>query len=170
MLFCCENQFSFTKKSVCTWLTEQPLSQWMMAIIIKREDFSKQEWFACKKQEEKKKKKKNWFPSLFFSFTTQYSLGANMGLSFFHHDTSMLYMELSANFVIIHLLHIFTVCGPENDTWPRNMLLLKNTIFTQFLQKDHLISWPFWPSLKQIGKKLWIFYWKHISGPHVIFG
>ena len=96
MLFCCENQFSFTKKSVCTWLTEQPLSQWMMAIIIKREDFSKQEWFACKRQEqrrEREKQEKNWFPSLFFSFhsATQYSLGANMGLSFFHHDTSMLY-------------------------------------------------------------------------------
>ena len=59
MPFYCENQFSFTKKSVCTWLTEQPLSQWMMAIIIKREDFSKQEWFACKK-----KRRKNWFPSL----------------------------------------------------------------------------------------------------------
>ena len=28
-----------TKKSVCTWLTEQPLSQWMMAIIIRDEIF-----------------------------------------------------------------------------------------------------------------------------------
>ena len=65
MLFCCENQFSFTKKSVCTWLTEQPLSQWMMAIIIKREDFSKQEWFACKRQEqrrERSRKKTDFLP------------------------------------------------------------------------------------------------------------
>lgn len=58
MLFCCENQFSFTKKSVCTWLTEQPLSQWMMAIIIKREDFSKQEWFACKRSKSKEERER----------------------------------------------------------------------------------------------------------------
>ena len=34
-----ENQFSLQRKSVCTWLTEQPLSQWMMAIIIRDEIF-----------------------------------------------------------------------------------------------------------------------------------
>ena len=80
----------------------------------------------------REKQEKNWFPSLFFSFhsATQYSLGANMGLSFFHHDTSMLYMELSANFVIIHL-HIFTVIvyGPENDTCIKFWVLMVELIF-----------------------------------------
>ena len=52
-------------------------------------------------------------------------------------------------------------------------IIKKSTIFALFFEiwlKWPLISWSFWPSLREIDWKLWILKKKHISGPHVNFG
>ena len=97
-----KNQFSLTKKSVCTWLTEQPLSQWMMATIIKKIFLNKNDLHARRGGWGKKT---DFFPQLMFNTFPAWRAIPNRGtkLSFFH------YRRIQMNFCLC------CVCQAKNS-------------------------------------------------------